>query len=100
MRILSETQLRRFEEEGYLIVEDILDPVRAFEPIWAEYEQVLDRIADSLYAEYGESAGGGIRAGKQDPVFEGGNEYLKKNFPLLDYITRACVEVSTVDCQP
>ena len=51
MRILSETQLRRFEEEGYLIVEDILDPVRAFEPIWAEYEQVLDRIADSLYAE-------------------------------------------------
>jgi homoserine O-acetyltransferase len=57
-------------------------------------------VADSLYAEYGESAGGGIRAGKQDPVFEGGNEYLKKNFPLLDYITRACVEVSTVDCQP
>jgi cyclophilin family peptidyl-prolyl cis-trans isomerase len=56
-------------------------------------------VADSLYAEYGESAGGGIRAGKQDPVFEGGNEYLKKNFPLLDYITRACVEVSNVDCQ-
>jgi homoserine O-acetyltransferase len=57
-------------------------------------------VADSLYAEYGESAGGGIRAGKQDPVFEGGNEYLKKNFPSLDYITRACVEVSTLDCQP
>jgi homoserine O-acetyltransferase len=48
-------------------------------------------VADSLYAEYGEAAGGGIRAGKQDPVFEGGNEYLKKNFPLLDYITRAAV---------
>jgi cyclophilin family peptidyl-prolyl cis-trans isomerase len=58
-------------------------------------------VADSLYAEYGESAGGGIRAGKQDPVFEGGNEYLKKNFPLLDYISRACVELpDSVKCQP
>ena len=51
MRVLSETQLRRFEEEGYLVVEDILDPARDFEPIWAEYEQVLDEIAESLYAE-------------------------------------------------
>jgi len=48
-------------------------------------------VADSLYAEYGEAAGGGIRAGKQDPVFEGGNPYLKKNFPLLDYIKTATV---------
>ena len=48
-------------------------------------------VADSLYAEYGEAAGGGIRAGKQDPVFEGGNGYLKKNFPLLDYINKATV---------
>ena len=48
-------------------------------------------VADSLYAEYGEAAGGGIRAGKQDPVFEGGNGYLKKNFPLLDYIKKATV---------
>jgi cyclophilin family peptidyl-prolyl cis-trans isomerase len=46
-------------------------------------------VADSLYAEYGEAAGGGIRAGHQDPVFEGGNEYLKKEFPLLDYIKTA-----------
>ena len=48
-------------------------------------------VADAWYADYGESAGGGIRAGHQDPVFEGGNEYLKKNFPLLDYIKKATV---------
>jgi cyclophilin family peptidyl-prolyl cis-trans isomerase len=48
-------------------------------------------IADRLYAEYGEAAGGGIRGGKQDPVFEGGNAYLKENFPLLDYIRTARV---------
>lgn len=46
-------------------------------------------VADALYADYGERAGGGIRAGKQDPVFEGGNAYLRRSFPKLDYITRA-----------
>lgn len=46
-------------------------------------------VADALFDGYGETAGGGIRAGKQDPVFEGGNDYLKKNFPKLDYITAA-----------
>jgi cyclophilin family peptidyl-prolyl cis-trans isomerase len=46
-------------------------------------------VADALYAEYGEAAGGGIRAAKQDPVFEGGNSYLKEKFPLLDYIRTA-----------
>jgi cyclophilin family peptidyl-prolyl cis-trans isomerase len=46
-------------------------------------------VADALFDGYGESAGGGIRAGKQDPVFEGGNEYLRKNFPKLDYIKTA-----------
>ena len=49
-------------------------------------------VADALYSGYGEEAGGGIRAGKQDPVFNGGNEYLKQKFPLLDYIVRATIE--------
>ena len=46
-------------------------------------------VADALDAEYGERAGGGIRAGKQDPVFDGGNAYLRAQFPHLDYIVRA-----------
>jgi homoserine O-acetyltransferase len=48
-------------------------------------------VADALFDEYGETAGGGIRAGKQDPVFQGGNDYLRKNFPKLDYIKTARV---------
>ena len=48
-------------------------------------------VADALFDEYGEAAGGGIRAGKQDPVFQGGNDYLRKNFPKLDYIKTARV---------
>jgi len=49
-------------------------------------------VADAWYSDYGEKAGGGIRAGHQDPVFEGGNAYLRTNFPLLDYIKRATVD--------
>jgi cyclophilin family peptidyl-prolyl cis-trans isomerase len=48
-------------------------------------------VADKLNAEYGESAGGGIRAGKQGQLFEGGNAWLNENFPRLDYIIRATV---------
>jgi homoserine O-acetyltransferase len=48
-------------------------------------------VADRLYADYAEQAGGGIRGGKQDPVFEGGNAYLDANFPRLDRILRATI---------
>jgi cyclophilin family peptidyl-prolyl cis-trans isomerase len=47
-------------------------------------------IIDGLNAEYGEGPGG-IRAGKQDPYFEGGNAWLAVQFPRLDYIKSANV---------
>src|SRR5512143_580257 len=46
-------------------------------------------VAGALNSEYGESAGGGIRAGKQAPLFEGGNVYLDREFPRLDRLIRA-----------
>src|SRR5262245_18381417 len=57
------------------------------------FARVIDGMsaADAWYAEYGEQAGGGIRAGKQDPVFQGGNAYLLRGFPKLDYIRRATI---------
>lgn len=48
-------------------------------------------VADALNAEYGENAGGGIRAGHQQPLFDGGNAYLDREFPRLDRIIRARV---------
>ena len=61
-----------------------------FVPI-AKVTEGMD-VADALYSGYGEQAGGGIRAGKQDPVFNGGNEFLKREFPRLDYILKATIE--------
>jgi cyclophilin family peptidyl-prolyl cis-trans isomerase len=46
-------------------------------------------VVDALNAEYGESAGSGIRSGRQGPLFAGGNAYLAREFPRLDYIVRA-----------
>ena len=48
-------------------------------------------VADRLYSGYGEKSGGGIRAGKQDPLFDQGDKYLLENFPLLDWIRKAVI---------
>jgi len=47
-------------------------------------------LIEAVNAEYGEGPGG-IRAGKQDPYFDGGNAWLLKEFPRLDFIKRATV---------
>lgn len=44
---------------------------------------------DALYGGYGEESGGGIRGGRQEPLFEGGNAWLDAHFPRLDRILRA-----------
>jgi homoserine O-acetyltransferase len=46
---------------------------------------------DALNSEYGETSGGGIRAGKQGPMFEEGNAWLDRNYPRLDSIRGATV---------
>jgi cyclophilin family peptidyl-prolyl cis-trans isomerase len=51
---------------------------------------------DALYAGYGEDSGGGIRGGKQAPLFEGGNAWLARHFPKLDFIRHAEVAPATM----
>ena len=46
-------------------------------------------VVSRLYAGYGEGSGGGMRAGHQDAMFEGGNAYLDANFPKLDKLVAA-----------
>jgi homoserine O-acetyltransferase len=48
-------------------------------------------VVDSLNAEYGETSRGGIRAGRQAPLFAEGNAYLDRLFPRLDRLIRATV---------
>ena len=51
---LSNSQVERFTDEGYLLFDDLLDPEEDLAPIIEEYESVLDGIAHELY-ERGET---------------------------------------------
>jgi homoserine O-acetyltransferase len=45
-------------------------------------------VVERLYGGYGEHSGGGMRAGKQDPLFAGGNAYFDREYPNLDHLVR------------
>jgi cyclophilin family peptidyl-prolyl cis-trans isomerase len=45
-------------------------------------------VVDKLYSGYGERSGSGMRAGRQDKLFEEGNAYLDREFQLLDKLIR------------
>ena len=46
-------------------------------------------VVDRLYDGYGESSGGGVRAGRQQKVIAEGNKYLDREFPKLDRLLSA-----------
>ena len=60
---------------------------------FAPFGKVVEGMAvvEKLYSGYGEGSGGGMRAGKQDRMFEEGNVYLDREFPKLDKLVRARV---------
>ena len=75
----------------YIALKDLSDPqdAQGFVPFGRVVEGM--DVADAQNSEYGENAGSGIRAGKQQPLFDGGNAYLDREFPRLDRLLRATV---------
>ncbi|MSR81789.1 MAG: phytanoyl-CoA dioxygenase [Candidatus Latescibacteria bacterium] len=51
MPVLTVSQLSHFEQEGYLVVRGLLDPALDLDPVIREYEEVLDKLAEELYAQ-------------------------------------------------
>ena len=51
MAHLTETQVTHFKEQGYLVVEDVLDPEQDIDPVIEEYAGVLEQLAQDLYAK-------------------------------------------------
>lgn len=62
---------------------------QGFAPI-GEVVEGMD-VVDKLYSGYGESSGGGMRAGKQQKMFEEGNAWLDREFPKLGKLVRAAI---------
>ena len=46
---LTKGQIEQFAEEGYLFIDDLLDPEEDLDPIIDEYSGVLERLANELY---------------------------------------------------
>jgi cyclophilin family peptidyl-prolyl cis-trans isomerase len=63
---------------------------------FAPFGRVIEgmEVVDSLYSGYGENSGGGLRGGKQGPLEEGGNAYLAREYPKLDFIRWARIRSS------
>ena len=51
MGTLTQEQVDQFRREGYLLVENLLDPAEDLDPLIEEYEVVLDNLANDLYAK-------------------------------------------------
>src|SRR5262249_51868081 len=71
--VLTAAQLGQFAEEGYLVVEDALDPARDIRPVMDEYAGVLDGIATALHTD------GAIRS-------------TYRGLPFAERLVQVCVE--------
>lgn len=70
---LTPAQLQQFEEDGYLVVEDVLDPQADLQPVLDEYSALLDRLVDELIAS------GKLRSRYAD-------------LPFAERLTQVCLE--------
>jgi cyclophilin family peptidyl-prolyl cis-trans isomerase len=61
---------------------------------FAPFGKIVDGmdVVDKIYSGYGENAGGGMRAGRQGKMFEGGNAHLDSEYPKLDKLLSARIE--------
>ncbi len=69
-------------------VDNIMLDKMGFSPV-AKITEGMD-VVDKLYSGYGEGAPRG-RGPSQAKIQQGGNKYLKDNFPKLDYIKKAYI---------
>jgi peptidyl-prolyl cis-trans isomerase A (cyclophilin A) len=76
----------------YIALGDLSNPndAQGFAPFGRVVEGM--DVADRLNAEYGENSGSGIRAGRQQPLFDGGNAYMDREYPRLDRIIKATIQ--------
>ncbi len=74
----------------------VVDNTRLDAQGFAPIGRVIDGmdVVDRLYSGYGETSGGGVRAGKQGPLVSGGNLYVDREFPKLDRLIRIVVSAT------
>ena len=48
---ITQAQIAQFHEQSYLVLEDVLDIERDIQPLWDEYEALLDRLCEKWRIE-------------------------------------------------
>jgi homoserine O-acetyltransferase len=71
------------------LVDNSRNDPQGFSPLGRVVEGM--NVVDSLYNGYGETSGGGVRAGKQGPLLSGGNGFVDREYPRLDHLIRATI---------
>jgi homoserine O-acetyltransferase len=73
---------------------NLVDNIHLDDQGFAPFGQVIEgmEVVDRLYAGDDESAGGGMRGGKQGKIFAEGNTHLDEAFPKLTKLDRATLE--------
>lgn len=71
------------------LVDNSRQDAQGFAPLGRVVEGMA--VVDSLYGGYGETSGGGMRAGKQGPLMNGGNAYVDREYPKLDRLIRITI---------
>jgi len=51
MAVATRVNLETFAEQGFLVVEDVLDPGRDLDPVVQEYEALLDQLTERWHAD-------------------------------------------------
>ena len=51
MKVLTDQQYRQFVDDGYVVIDNVIDPQHDIEPIMNEYMGILGGIATSLYRD-------------------------------------------------
>ena len=66
------------------------------EPGFAPFGRVVSgmEVVHALHGDYGETSGGGMRAGGQDRLFAEGNGYVDAAYPRLDRLIRITITSS------
>lgn len=85
--------MRRPDDRTTQIYINLADNLRNDGQGFSPFGRVVDgmSVVDSLYNGYGDSSGGGVRAGKQGPLLSGGNAYADREYPKLDRLIRATI---------
>ena len=84
--MLTPAQRQQFEDEGYVVVDGVLDPARDIQPVMDEFGRVLDGVAEELFRPSAKTMEGDHHQG--DRIGRGRLCHRERSFERLAEVNR------------